>query len=254
MTSKRTTVFLHGFTQTGRSWQPVLDRLPADRATMVVAPDLPGHGANGDKSLNLRGAARLFSATYGPASWVGYSLGGRLALHIALAHPETVERLVLIGASPGIEDREEREARQRADEALADSIERDGVKAFLDGWMAQPLFASLSPEAADVADRRRNTAVGLAGSLRRAGTGAQESLWPRLAELGETAIPTLVLAGERDEKFRTIGARIADAAGPHAAFETVPDAGHAAHLEQPEWVAKRIDRFLAATEETATEE
>jgi 2-succinyl-6-hydroxy-2,4-cyclohexadiene-1-carboxylate synthase len=162
--------------------------------------------------------------------YVGYSMGGRLCLHLALARPDLVEGLIVLGATAGIDDPGERAARREADEALAADLERGGLDAFLDRWLANPLFAGLDPASAGLDDRRRNTVRGLAQSLRRAGTGTQEPLWDRL---GELTVPVLVVAGERDEKFAAHGRRMAGAIGTSATFATVPGAGHPAHLEQP---------------------
>ena len=137
---------------------------------------------------------------------------------------------MLLGATAGIVDDGERAARRAADEALAADLERDGLEVFLERWLALPLFAGLSPDAAGVDDRRRNTAAGLAASLRLAGTGSQADLWGRLGRLD---VPVLVLAGERDAKFAGIGRELAAAIGENARFEAVAGAGHAAHLEQP---------------------
>jgi pimeloyl-ACP methyl ester carboxylesterase len=133
----------------------------------------------------------------------------------------------------GIDDDEERAARRAADGVLADRLEDIGTDAFLDEWLAQPLFAGLP---ADGRGARSRDAAGLAWSLRLAGTGTQEPLWDRL---GELAMPVLVVAGERDEKFRTLGARLVEGIGANAELAVVADAGHAAHLERP-------DGFLAA--------
>ena len=234
-----TLVLLHGFTQTGRSWAPITARLgPAPR---IVAVDAPGHGDSAAAVTDLRSGAASIVAAAGAGIYVGYSMGARYALCAALARPDAVERLVLLGVNPGIEDADERAARRAADDALADSLEADGVDAFLDRWLALPLFASLSPDAADPADRRRNTAAGLASSLRHAGTGAQDDLWPRL---GELSMPVLVVAGDRDTKFRAIAERAADAIGANASFALVPDAGHAAHLEQPDAFVGLLRAFV----------
>jgi 2-succinyl-6-hydroxy-2,4-cyclohexadiene-1-carboxylate synthase len=157
-------------------------------------------------------------------------MGGRLCLQLALDVPERVLGLVLLGATAGIVDADERAARRTADEALAADLERDGLDAFLARWLALPLFDGLSPEAADVEDRRRNTVAGLAASLRLAGTGSQADLWGRLGDLD---VPVLVLAGERDAKFSGIGRELAATIGGNARFQLVAGAGHAAHLEQP---------------------
>jgi 2-succinyl-6-hydroxy-2,4-cyclohexadiene-1-carboxylate synthase len=180
---------------------------------------------------DLAGSAELL-VPLGPATFVGYSMGARVALHLALRHPAAVTALVLVGGTAGIDDDAERAARRAADDALASRIEAIGTDAFLDEWLAQPLFAGLP---ADGRGARSTDAAGLAASLRRAGTGTQEPLWDRLATL---AMPVLVVAGERDEKFRAIGERLVAGIGANGALALVPGAGHAAHLEQP-------DAFLA---------
>lgn len=174
----------------------------------------------------------------GPCTLVGYSMGGRIALHTALAVPALVERLVLIGASPGLADPAERADRRRADEALADRIEAIGVEAFATEWGAQPLFAGQDPRvaAAAHADRLRNTASGLAAALRGLGTGVMEPLWDRL---GELSIPVTLMVGERDGKFRAIAEQMAPAIAD-CRVELVAGAGHAVQLERPEAVAAAI--------------
>jgi 2-succinyl-6-hydroxy-2,4-cyclohexadiene-1-carboxylate synthase len=221
-------VLVHGFTQTGRSWDAIAAQLT--ERFEVVSVDAPGHGGSGDVRATPADGAALLGGAGGPATYVGYSMGGRLCLHLAIARPDLVRRLVLVSATAGIEDATERANRRAADEALAASIEQDGVDAFLDHWLAQPLFATLPPEAAGAEDRRRNTAAGLASSLRLAGTGTQEPLWDRL---GELRMPVLVVAGALDAKYAAIAERLADAI-PDATLEVIDDAGHAVHLERPD--------------------
>jgi len=231
-------VLLHGFTQTGASWRPLRERLPQDWE--VQAPDLPGHGDAGDLRLDLVGSADRLAEQIGdqPAVVVGYSMGGRTALRLALDHPEAVAGLVLIGATAGIDDPAERVARRTADEALAGRIESEGVTSFLDGWLAQPLFAGLRPEPDDLAARRANTAVGLASSLRLTGTGTMDPPW--WDELHRIAAPTIVIWGGADTKFSALGHRLADAIGPNAETSSLVDVGHAAHLENPDATAALI--------------
>lgn len=219
-------VLVHGFTQTRRSWDPLLPHL-ADHD--VVALDAPGHGRASDVEVDLIDGAALLAAGGGRATYVGYSMGGRLCLHAALDHPGAVRGLVLISATGGLDDAWEREARRAADEALADRVERIGVAAFLDEWLAQPLFAGLDAAAEGRAERLENTAAGLASSLRLAGTGTQLPLWDRLRDL---PIPTLVIAGALDTKFVAIAERLA-ATIPGADLAIVDGAGHTVHLEQP---------------------
>lgn len=235
-----TVVLVHGFTQTARSWRPIAEDLARDHH--VVSVDAPGHGLSAHLQTNLWDGARLLGRAGTAASYVGYSMGGRLCLHLALAEPAKVQRLVLVGATAGLDTATARSARQEADEALAAGLETDGVDMFLERWLAQPLFAGLPAEAADFEGRRTNTVAGLASSLRLAGTGAQDPpLWERLAEL---AMPVLVVAGARDPKFCTIGERLVTSIGPNARMAVVADAGHAAHLEAPARFLDIVRPFL----------
>jgi 2-succinyl-6-hydroxy-2,4-cyclohexadiene-1-carboxylate synthase len=234
-------VLAHGFTQTLASLAPLAGRLR--RRWQVVRADLPGHGGSGALRADLPGAAALLGAAGGPAAYAGYSLGGRVCLRLALDRPDLVRALALIGASPGFQDAAERAARRAADETLARDLERDGVAAFLDRWLAGPLFATLPAERAGRAERLGNSAPGLAAALRLLGTGAQEPLWTRLPEL---AMPVLLVAGELDAKFAALAGRMAAAIGPNARVALVPGAGHAAHLERPEAAAALLEAFLAA--------
>lgn len=232
-------VLLHGFTQTGRSWAPVVAAL--GERYRAFAPDLPGHGNSAERRPASFGAAIAYlrALREGPFGLVGYSMGGRVALAFALAHPERVARLVLVSSSPGIADAGERAARAAADAELASRIEAIGLEAFVDEWAAQPLFAGLPRGVEDLAraDRLRNTAPGLAASLRGMGTGVMEPLWARL---GSLSMPVTVLAGERDEKFVALAEQMA-AAIPSAEARVVEGAGHALHLERPDAVAAALD-------------
>lgn len=231
-------VFVHGFTQTRRSWVPLAAQLGDDFETVVV--DAPGHGDSATLALDLPAAGDALVATGGMATYVGYSLGGRLALHAALRHRDLVAGLVLISATPGIEDDAERADRRREDESRAATIERDGVDDFLASWLELPMFVGLDDDALMRSDRRRNTAAGLAASLRLAGTGAQESLWPRLREL---RMPVLAVVGSDDEKFSAIARRlVVEVADGELAV--VPGARHAVHLHRPDAVADLIGTWL----------
>lgn len=226
---------LHGFTQNARCWGPLAADLGADHE--LVLADAPGHGGSSEVRLGLPDAAAVAVEAVGPATWLGYSMGGRLALHVALGHPNAVEALVLVGATPGIADPDERATRRERDLALADRIEQIGVPAFLDEWLSLPLFADLPAEQAQRAERERNTAAGLASSLRLAGTGAQEPLWERL---GEIRCPVLLVTGERDERFTQLARTMLARLGGPAEHAILPDTGHSAHLESPEVLAATL--------------
>lgn len=232
---------VHGFTQTRACWGPVADDLATDHE--VVRLDAPGHGRSSDVTAGLVAGADLFGDTVGPATWLGYSMGGRYCLHLALARPEIVTALVVVGATGGIDDPDDRARRVAADEVLARRLEADGLEAFLDHWLALPLFAGLGPEAQHRQARLVNDATALATSLRVAGTGTQEPLWDRLDDL---TMPVLVVAGERDDRFLAIGERLVGAIGANAELVAVAGAGHAAHLEAPEAFLAVLRPWLAA--------
>ena len=236
----RDVVLLHGFTHTGASWDPVVAALA--ESYRALAPDIRGHGsASAREPVTLAGVLDDL-AEIAPARFtlVGYSMGGRIALHAALAPGlnARVERLVLIGASPGLADPGEREERRVADERLAGEVDEISIEEFARRWAQMPVLAGQPPEVAAAvhADRLRNQPTGLAGALRGLGTGALPSLWDRLPGI---RVPTTLIAGERDAKFRSIATEMARAL-PHAEVAVIRHAGHAVHLEAPERVATLI--------------
>ena len=249
-------VLLHGFTGSGRSLAGLARGLRDAYTTIRI--DLVGHGlsaapAEGAAYRMPRCVEQLAAAMdalgVSDAHLLGYSMGGRTALALCADRPERVRSALLIGASAGIEDAAERAARVRADEELADRIERDGVPAFVDAWMAQPLFATqrrLDPAARDEArdERLANRPAALAASLRGMGSGAQPPLHARLAEI---ARPVRLVVGELDEKFRRIAADLAGRL-PDARVEVVSGAGHAVHVEDPEAVLQVARRCFAESE------
>ena len=191
----------------------------------------------------IRLRAALLGATGGQAVYLGYSMGGRLCLRLALDQPDLVTRLILLSTTAGIANEMERANRQAADETLAAAIERDGVDRFLQSWVAQPLFATLDEP--DLEDRRRNTATGLTSSLRMAGTGAAPALWERL---GELSMPVLVIAGALDAKFVALAEQLA-ASISNATLAVIPDAGHAVHLERPADVVAAVSSWMEARDQ-----
>jgi 2-succinyl-6-hydroxy-2,4-cyclohexadiene-1-carboxylate synthase len=232
-------LLLHGFTHTGSSWDPVVAAL--GERYRVVAPDIRGHGAAGSAApVSLESVIGDVAevAPAEPFTLCGYSMGGRIALHVALAMPARVGRLVLIGASPGIAEADERAARRAADEALAGELERTSIEQFAMRWAQTPVLAGLPEEvlARVHADRLRSTPAGLARALRGLGTGVLPSLWDRL---GELAMPVTLVVGERDQKFRSVADEM-EAPIAEAEVVVVAEVGHAVHLEAPARVAEII--------------
>jgi 2-succinyl-6-hydroxy-2,4-cyclohexadiene-1-carboxylate synthase len=224
-------ILVHGFTQSADSWQPVIDALPRDWDPVAI--EVP-------EGLDFLSTASGIGARAGAGTYVGYSMGGRLCLALALERPDLVPALVLVSASPGIADERERATRQAADERLALDVERDGVDAFLDRWLDQPLFASLPRDVARVDERRRNNTVDrITHQLRALGQGAQPSLWDRLSRL---TMPVTLVTGAYDRKYTELATRMAASIGEHARTVVIPRAGHALHLEQPDALAAVLHR------------
>ncbi len=240
-------LLLHGFTGSIEAWgRELLDGLA--KAHQVIAVDLMGHGES-DASSDperyrmeevLRDITQVLDAmAVEEARWLGYSMGGRISVAAAVLRPSRVSALVLESGSPGLANDRERRARRRADEALAEGIQRGGMEAFVDHWMGLPLFATqgkLPPRAREEnrARRLKNRPEAMAACLRGLGTGAQPSFWEALPEI---KVPTLILAGEEDPKFSEIALRMADQM-PNAQLRLIPRAGHTIHLENPfAWLA-----------------
>jgi 2-succinyl-6-hydroxy-2,4-cyclohexadiene-1-carboxylate synthase len=242
---------LHGFTQSGRSWQEVIAAMPA--GWRWVVPDLRGHG--------LTRMAPAAPCTMDACTadlmmlWddlgierthlVGYSMGGRLALHIAARRPERILSLLTIGAHAGL-DEEARQGRRMGDEALARRIEQEGLEPFVNYWSSLPLFAGLERRGPSFlaqvrAERMSNTVAGLAASLRGMGAGVMEPVWN---ELTRVAVPCTFVAGQLDHGYVASARRLA-ASVPKGRVEVVLRAGHAVHQERPEAFARVLSAHLA---------
>jgi 2-succinyl-6-hydroxy-2,4-cyclohexadiene-1-carboxylate synthase len=231
-------VALHGFTGQGADFDPLSAHLPTGAA--LSAPDLPGHGSRrllrdlSAYSLPAHLSVVSEAATAPQITLLGYSMGGRLALHWALAHPERIRRLILVGASPGLPTAEARDERRLADATLAAFIRSRGLDAFFKYWHNQTFFQPmlrLPPERLNpiLARRAQNDPEGLALSLENIGTGTLPSLWHRLKEI---RFPVDLVSGEHDVKFT----RLAHEMGAHlpkARHSLIEGAGHAVHLEKP---------------------
>ncbi len=237
---------VHGFTQSTLAWAGIREDLSDEFET--VALDAPGHGRSADVKAGLRYGAELMTKAVlaagsgGPAVWVGYSMGGRFALHIALANPRAVTGLVLVSTTAGIDDPSERSTRRTSDAALAEQVERDGLERFVAWWLAQPIFSSLPVAAANIESRLGGSAAGLASSLRLAGSGTFDPLWESLHDL---EMPVLVVAGELDSKYCLLARRLVDAIGANADLLIIPGSGHACHLERPDEFVKGVTNWIA---------
>lgn len=244
---------VHGFTGSAEAWGgTVLEGLA--RSVAVLAVDLPGHGASPppptpEECRIEKVVGRLIDVLDAQgverADWVGYSMGGRVALAAAVLRPDRVRRLVLESASPGLSGSGERERRRLQDEALARKIEGQGLDWFVDHWMNLPLFRTQRRLPAPVlaeARRRRLTQDphAMAQVLRGLGTGVQPSYWNALPDL---RVPTLILTGALDPKYEELAGRMLEAL-PRAIHRSVPGAGHTVHLEAPARWLEEVVPFL----------
>ena len=248
----RPLVLLHGFTGSTATWDHLRSHL--DSSHRVIAIDLPGHGGSSGPSDASRYSLDRFAddlATVLDAldltriALFGYSMGGRAALRFAIRHPDRLSALILESASPGIEDLERRSERVAADNALADLIEKSGIEAFVSKWEQLPIWKSQEVLPQGVrgslrTQRLRNDPRGLANSLRGAGAGVDPDV---LSQLHLIATPTLLLAGELDSPYVALARRL-ESGLPHAEVRLIPNAGHGAHLENPDGVIGAVADFL----------
>jgi len=245
-------LLLHGFTGSIATWKPHVDALTS--ICTVVAIDALGHGRSDAPADPQRYAMwHVVADTLAVMDWLaierfavlGYSMGGRMALHVAITAGERLDALILESASPGLRTEAERRTRIAADAELAELAEREGISAFVARWEAAPLWASQSSLPAHTRDtlreqRLQDNPLGLANSLRGAGTGVQGALHDHLPAI---TTPTLLIAGALDAKFCAIALDM-HAAMPRATIEVVEDAGHAVHLEAPEQFNRLVTNFI----------
>jgi 2-succinyl-6-hydroxy-2,4-cyclohexadiene-1-carboxylate synthase len=246
-------VLLHGFTGSLRAWDDIRSKLQG--TVTVVAIDLIGHGDSEVPADPARYTldhaaddlnALLDALGVDSAGVLGYSMGGRLALHFAVQHPQRVRTLILESASPGIEDQAERERRAASDDDLAERILERGVVAFVEEWERQPLLALAPHVSHEVRERQHaqrllNSPVGLANSLRGMGAGQQLPLWSRLHAL---RMPVQLIVGALDQRYCAVSKRMLGLL-PNARLEVVPEAGHTVHLDQPELFATTVSTALS---------
>ncbi|HEV2413543.1 MAG TPA: 2-succinyl-6-hydroxy-2,4-cyclohexadiene-1-carboxylate synthase [Candidatus Dormibacteraeota bacterium] len=244
---------LHGFTQSGRSWRELISHMP--EGWRWIVPDLRGHGETRMKpgaECSMDACTDDLVALWeeldlGRTHLVGYSMGGRLALHVAARRPERLLSLLTIGAHAGL-DEDARAGRIQGDEALAERIERDGIESFVDYWSALPLFAGLERRGegyvAQVrAERLQNHVAGLACSLRGMGAGVMEPVWDDLARVN---VPCTFVGGQLDHGYVASARRLA-ASVPYGQVQLVLRAGHAAHQERPDAFARILADHLVQT-------
>lgn len=244
-------LMLHGFLGSGEDWKQYADRLQNDYTCFM--PDLPGHGATpaphgvtgtfeaiGDSLAELAG--KIHPA---PLHLVGYSMGGRLALYLALHYPEQFRSTVIISSSPGLKNPEEKALRCESDKRIARRITTN-FDSFLDSWYGLQLFTTLKkhPLFSEVFERRKaNDPQALAAALKQLSTGSQPSLWEKLSE---NSLHTGFFVGEKDRKYVEIGRQMVNLC-PNSELFIFPGCGHTLHIENRQLFLERLTGFLAGT-------
>lgn len=241
-------VLLHGFTGSSQTWQPFITKWKQE--WQVITIDLPGHGKTNAKHKSMETCCRDIASLLQylqlePVHLLGYSMGGRTAIAFAISYPEWVNGIILESTSPGLEDSIERQKRKQADDELAKKIEQKGLAWFVSYWENIPLFSTqqkmpTNNQTRIRKERMRQSAVGLADSLRFMGTGTQRSYWNELASMDK---PALLITGELDQKYCIIMEKMSRIL-PNAVHLMVPDAGHAIHVEKPNIFGKIVSRHL----------
>ncbi len=247
-------ILLHGFTGSAKEWNLLLPFF--DEHVEIIAPDLPGHGMSdklddpdfylaANQTSMLHQLFQDYTKDKRKPVLCGYSMGGRLALAYALKYPDTISGLILLSATAGITDQQERDIRRDKDRELAAFAAGAEIDEFMDLWLAQPVMESLQrlPEALQqmiYQNRLNNTPSALAASLLGFGTGVMPPMWDQLQELN---LPTLLITGEQDTKFTVINQEMKELM-PNAAFYVVTNAGHSVHLENPTEVSLIINKYI----------
>lgn len=247
-------VLLHGFTSSSATWSSFVSEYKS--AFQLIVIDLPGHGQTKLQAPRTMATCCedlqqiLTHLHVSSFHLVGYSMGGRTALSFALTYPEMVKSLILESSSPGLATEKERQERIMHDERLAQRIEKEGIKSFVNYWENIPLFRTQKklPKSVQEAiriERLGQTKTGLANSLRYMGTGKQPSWWEQLSHFKK---PVLLIVGEDDAKFINFNQQMKKRF-PISSLEIVPRAGHAIHVEQPKIFGKLVSRFIEQQEE-----
>lgn len=234
---------LHGFTENDLTWRDVLGQRDD-----LLTPLLPGHGWKPcSTTVSLEQLADDLAAQLGdtPGDVIGYSMGGRLALLLALRHPQCVRKLVLISSGPGFMDSELQGSRRTHEVALAETLEDDGLGPFVAMWEQNPILKPYRPFSRAMAEdlryrRMQHDPLGLAGALRQLGAGAMPNLWNRLSEV---TCPTLLVAGAADTRYVGVMTEMATLM-PDASLVVIPEAGHAIHREKRGELVQAVYRFL----------
>lgn len=251
--SKKTILFLHGFTGSSNDWREIVQKI--NKRFNKIGLDFVGHGkSSSPSSENYYHVESLINQIAQVINHIklkdlllcGYSMGGRAAIHFTAASPDLVKGLILESASPGIKNQKERNARKKSDEELIDFIEKNSLDDFAAMWLDQELFGTLRRFSNDKLkrmkdERAKNSKIGLANSLRGFGTGVMPYIGNEVAKL---KIPTILITGGLDDKFTQINQNFKKIF-PSAKHKIISTAGHNTHLEEPKKFIEAVNGFLS---------
>lgn len=240
-------VAFHGFMGAGVDFEPFSDACGLD----IEAPDLIGHGAfQCDDPVHYSLDAQLehwFDRIPKGSVLIGYSMGGRLAMQFACRHPEHLSGLVLIGATPGISDPDERVKRQKWDASQADRIRELGIEGFYNEWQRLPIIATQQRIDTETRRKMKDSRLaqhieGLANSMFYFGTGTMPDCWNALPDMN---LPILLMVGEEDAKYLGIASRMMKRLSEECTeCAVLYGAGHCAHLEAISESAHTLKQWL----------
>jgi len=243
-------LMLHGFLGSSKDWNEVAKILKED--FFCIVPDLPGHGRTmpiSESDYTMPAAAQALLTIMNREEikrcyLVGYSMGGRLALYMALMHPGRFRKLILESASPGLKTKEEQVARIESDGRVISRLKTQSMDEFISGWYNQPLFESIKQDSRKfeklLKSRSKNNSEGLSKSLKFMGTGVQPPLWDILPDL-KPAI--LLIVGANDNKFKSIAGEMTRQTEA-ISVARIESAGHNLHFEKPREFVSELQKFL----------
>lgn len=251
--SKKTILFIHGFTGSANDWKDVAVKI--NKRFNKIALDLVGHGKSGSpSSINYYTVDSIVnqiehvlnSLRLKEIILCGYSMGGRIAMNFTIAKPEFIKGLILESASAGMKNVKERNERKTKDDELADFIEKNTLEDFAAQWLDQELFGTLRRFSNEKLkrmkeERAKNSKIGLANSLRGFGTGTMPYVGSEFIKL---KIPVYLITGGLDDKFTRINQNLKKVMRS-AKHKIISTAGHNTHLEEPKKFIEAVNSFLS---------
>lgn len=248
-------LFLHGYLGSHREWLPFMQDL--SDSYYCIAVDLPGHGQSAafddEESYTFAGSAqRVLDALplveQKGLRLVGYSMGGRLSLYLAIYHSDHIQQAIIESSSPGLLDARTAQAREKQDAGWADRFRAEPIDVVLEDWYRQPIFCSLraQPEMFEqmLKERRQNEGDAVARSIKGMSVGRQQPLWDALPQL---EVDVCLIIGGLDRKYQQVARQMCSASA-RIHMESIEGAGHNVHLEQPDLFSKCVREQLDKTQ------